>query len=51
MRSADYILAGALTFGLVGSNDVEGSAADQFVESLTSGLRYWRATGGLSLRW
>lgn len=33
------------------ANDVEGSAADQFVESLTSGLRYWRATGGLSLRW
>jgi len=28
-----------------------GSAADQFVESLVSGLDFWRATGGLSVRW
>jgi hypothetical protein len=33
------------------ANDVTGSAADQFVESLTSGLHYWRASGGLSFRW
>jgi hypothetical protein len=28
-----------------------GSAPDQLVESLVSGLNYWRATGGLSVRW
>jgi hypothetical protein len=33
------------------ANDLTGSAADQFVESVTSGLRYWRASGGLSFRW
>ena len=33
------------------TNDFNGSAADQFIESLTSGLHYWRATGGLSFRW
>jgi len=33
------------------ANDLTGSAADRFVESLASGLHYWRATGGLSFRW
>jgi hypothetical protein len=28
-----------------------GTAADQFVESLVSGLHFWRATGGVSVRW
>jgi hypothetical protein len=33
------------------ANDLTGSAGDQFIEGLTSGLHYWRATGGLSFRW
>jgi hypothetical protein len=28
-----------------------GSPADRFVESLVSGLDFWRATGGVSVRW
>jgi hypothetical protein len=33
------------------TTDFSGSAADQFVESLVSGLHFWRATGGVSVRW
>jgi hypothetical protein len=33
------------------ANEFSGSAADQFVESLVSGLHFWRATGGVSVRW
>jgi hypothetical protein len=32
-------------------NDVAGTVEDQFVESLVSGLSYWRASGGISFRW
>jgi outer membrane protein with beta-barrel domain len=32
-------------------NNFNGSAQDQFVQSLVSGLSYWRATGGVSVRW
>lgn len=31
--------------------NLAGSAADQLVESIVSGVRFWRATGGLSFRW
>jgi hypothetical protein len=33
------------------ADSFSGSAGDQFVESLVSGLHYWRATGGVSVRW
>ena len=31
--------------------NLNGSAADQLMESLVSGLDFWRATGGVSFRW
>jgi hypothetical protein len=33
------------------NTNIEGSAADQLVESIVSGVHFWRATGGLSVRW
>jgi hypothetical protein len=33
------------------TTDITGSAADQLVESLVSGMHFWRATGGVSFRW
>ena len=33
------------------NTDFTGSAADQLTESLVSGVHFWRATGGLSVRW
>jgi len=31
--------------------DINGSVPDQLVESIVSGVHFWRATGGLSVRW
>ena len=31
--------------------NIAGSPADQLVESIVSGVHFWRATGGLSVRW
>jgi|SoiMethySBSTD1v2_1073268.scaffolds.fasta_scaffold246013_2 outer membrane protein with beta-barrel domain len=31
--------------------ELNGTTADQFVESLVSGLSFWRASGGVSVRW
>lgn len=31
--------------------NIAGSPSDQLVESIVSGVHFWRATGGLSFRW
>lgn len=31
--------------------NIAGSPADQLTESIVSGVHFWRATGGLSVRW
>ena len=48
-----YGVRGDIRYYRANSSDTlsGGSPADQFVESLVSGLDFWRATGGVSVRW
>ena len=47
-----YGVRGDIRYYRARSDDTfSGSPADQFVESLVSGLDFWRATGGVSVRW